>query len=181
MNRFSSRDYSQFKVIWEQTHWGNPHLEVFCTGKTLSRGTMLVDAPLSIHFSYLHVNWSLIGECFNSAYFCPLTLPYQNCGSKKNVFGGWILFWKCDGFDRPGHARFLQCTNTDKPWIVEENLTDVLSFSELARRFLPQLLWLLQAKVLYPWKCPQLCVFQAKYGSKVDSAVFNQDGIPGDF
>lgn len=92
MNRFSSRDYSQFKVIWGQTHWGNPHLEVFCTGKTLSRGTMFVDAPLSIHSSYLHVNWSLIGECFNAAYFCPLTLRIKTVGVKKTSLEGEYYF-----------------------------------------------------------------------------------------
>lgn len=37
MNRFSSRDYSQFKVKWGKTHLRNPRLEVLCWQNVASR------------------------------------------------------------------------------------------------------------------------------------------------
>ena len=62
-------------------------------------------------------------------------------------------------------------------WNEQIQLTRVLTVQELAGCELPQLLRLLQTKVLHPGEREEFCVIQAEHGSQVDSALSSEDGI----
>lgn len=177
MNRFSSRDYSQFKVnstgsryttLWSSfisslyfpQEVSTVQPRICKTTKILASSTIWTrnSTPLmNVTFSPKRFTWVLL-----------LNFTWNTFYKSKGTQNVVVLLWE---------VLFLILNSKD---VMNCSVSSRFS-SEFPGCILPELLWLLPTEVFHSRERSELCVLQTKHGAQVNSALPNQDGIPGDY